>query len=151
MPHLFPSEVLLVLGLNHIMVYQIILHTKPSVIHRFVQTAVFLLWENSLIQVAESLALNLLHEETLFLFLMGPNDLILVLAMTSYLIYTSGMTREKCFNACTQHLGEFPIYALYGVLCESAQLLFLQTRQLILQMSRPQVHAFLVYHGNTIN
>jgi len=55
--------------------------------------------------------------------------------MTSYFIYmwcTSGMTSEKWFNPCTQHLGEFPIYALYGVLCELAQLLPSQTRQRIL-------------------
>ena len=69
----------------------------------------------------------------------------LVFVMTSYVIYIryhSGMTSEKCFSACTQHLGEYPIYTLYGVLCELAQLLPLQTRQLMLQVSIQQVHAF---------
>jgi len=28
-------------------------------------------------------------------------DLMLIFVMTSYVIYTSGMTNEKCFNACT--------------------------------------------------
>jgi len=60
------------------------------------------------------------------------------------------MTCEKCYNVCTQHLGELPIYTLYGVLCELAQLLPLQTRQLILQVSIRQVHAFPACHGNNI-
>jgi len=73
-----------------------------------------------------------------------------VFIMTSYFIYTSGMTEEKCFNACTQHLGELPIFALYGVLCELAQRLPSQTQQLILQVSIRQVHVFPACHGNNI-
>jgi len=70
--------------------------------------------------------------------------------MTSYLVYTSGMTREKYFNACTQYLGEFPIDAIYGMSYKLTPLLSLQTRQLLLQVSIPQVHSFLGCHGNNI-
>ena len=75
---------------------------------------------------------------------------MLVFIMTSYVIYTSGMTSEKCFNACTQHLGELPMYALYGALCELSQLRPSQTRQRILQVSIQHLHAFSVCHGNNI-
>jgi len=37
--------------------------------------------------------------------------------MTSYVIYiwyAAGVTCWKGFTACTPHLGEFPIYSLYG-------------------------------------
>jgi len=94
---------------------------------------------------------HLLLEKLSFIFLMGKCDLMLTLTMTSYLIYPSGMTREKCVNACTPHLGEFLIDALYCVLYKLTPLLSLQIRQLILQMSIQQVHAFLVCHGNNIN
>jgi len=43
------------------------------------------------------------------------------LGMTSYDSYTSSTTLEKGFNAYTPHLGETPIFALYGVLGELAQ------------------------------
>jgi len=70
--------------------------------------------------------------------------------MTSYLIYTSGMTIEKGFISCTKHLGGLPICALYDVLCELPPLLPSQTRHLILQVSIQQVHAFLACHGNHV-
>jgi len=73
--------------------------------------------------------------------------------MTSYFIYVwyaSGMTCERHFNACTQHLGELPLYALYGMLCEVSQLLPSQMRQLTLQVSIQQVRSFPVCHGNNI-
>jgi len=37
--------------------------------------------------------------------------------ITSYVFYircAAGVTCGTCFTACTPHLGEFPIYALYG-------------------------------------
>jgi len=47
-------------------------------------------------------------------------------------------------------LGELPVFALYGMLCELAQLRPSQTRQLILQVSIRQVQVFPVCHGNNI-
>jgi len=60
------------------------------------------------------------------------------------------MIIEKSFNACTQHLGELPIFALYDVSYELAQFLPSQTLQLILQVFIRQVHVFPVCHGNNI-
>ena len=57
---------------------------------------------------------------------------------------------KKWFIACRWHLGEFPIYTLFGMLCVLAQLPPSQMRQLTLQVSIRQVHSLPVCHGNSI-
>jgi len=65
------------------------------------------------------------------------------LDMTSYVIHiwcAAGVTRGKCFTACTPHLGEFPLYFLYS-----------NHSSVLLQVSIQQVYTFPVCHGNNID